>query len=371
MMEVVHLSEVRHVESIEDAREAYRTVQDSPGLLYLDTETTGLLVRSGTQDKARLIQISVRPWDVAWTFDARDTKYRDALRHIMEAAEEFCAHNTKFDMHVMKTYGLPVQDFFDWAQIWDTVWLAHFHDERDSRRLKDLATKYLRKGAADEQRKLKKVMKDNGWTWANVPLRYLVQYGGDDALMGGELFDLFMPRVEPYAMEPLRREQRLLPYIYAMERNGIKLDLDGLAQMTVDETAKQEAALERLATLFGKTVVPKADNDKKDALNLASGAQIKMAFRKMGTPIENTQAVTFHKIAQEATGPAQEAAKAILAYKEHTKTLSTYLRPWAEQVTEAGRIHPSFNTLAPSLADSAAVTLTFRTSHGATGCVTW
>ena len=339
------MSEVRHVESLESAREAYRAVAAEPGLLYLDTETTGLLVRSGTQDTARLIQISVRPWDVAWTFDARDGKWSEALEHILLTADEFCAHNTKFDMHAMENYGLPIQRYFDWEQIWDTTWLAHFHDERDSRKLKDLASKYLRKDAAKEQAKLKRLMKQNGWDWATVPLRHLVQYGGADALMGGELFDLFWPRVEPYAMEALRREQRLMPYIYRMERNGIKLDLPGLAKMTVETEAAQEEALQALADLFGREVVPKADKAKKDALNLASGAQVKMAFRKFGHPLPNTQAVTFHRIAQEETGPAQEAAEAILAYKEHTKTLSTYLRPWSEQVTEAGRIHPSFNTL--------------------------
>ena len=339
------MAEVRHVESIEGARDALRALRAQPGLLYLDTETTGLLVRSGLQDKARLIQVSVRPWDMAWTFDARDGRWAEPLEHMMMEAENFCAHNTKFDMHVMETYGLPVQDYFEWENIWDTTWLAHFHDERVSRKLKDLSARYLGGASQDEQRKLKKLMKDNGWDWDTVPLRHLVQYGGQDTLDGGELFDLLYPRVEPYAMEALRREQRLLPYIYRMERNGIKLDMEGLAQMTADEEAKQAAALERLADLFGKQVVPKADPKNKEALNLASGVQVKGAFRAMGHPIPNTQAVTFHQIAQEETGPAQEAAEAILAYKEHTKTLSTYLRPWAEQVDPNGRIHPSFNTL--------------------------
>lgn len=339
------MARVHHVENMDQAREVYKAVKASPSLLYLDTETTGLLVRSGTQDKARLIQLSVRPWDVAWTFDARDETYLDAITACMDVADEMAAHNLKFDMHVMETYGSPVFEAFAPTQLWDTVWVAHFHDERESRRLKDLATKHLGMDGAEEQRALKKLMKDNGWDWDTVPLRYLVQYGGMDTIMGGELFDLLYPRTEPYAMEAYRREQRLLPYIYKMERKGIKIDMPGLEKMTEEYEAAQEEALDKLAILFGKEVVPKANKDKKDALNLASGVQVMGAFRAMGSPIPNTQAVTFHRIAQEGVGQAQEAAEAILTYKETAKTLSTYLRPWAAQVDEAGRIHPSFNTL--------------------------
>ena len=60
---MIDTDKVVYVDTQEKALDCLRAVQAHPGLLYLDTETTGLLVRSGTQDKARLIQVSVAPWD--------------------------------------------------------------------------------------------------------------------------------------------------------------------------------------------------------------------------------------------------------------------------------------------------------------------
>ena len=347
------MPEVVWVDSRDKAIDCYNAVKASPGLLYFDTETTGLQVRSGTQDKVRLIQLSVRPWNKAWVFDARTDEWQAAIRACFDAAESICAHNTKFDIHVMYNYGIDLWGTFNKHQIWDTTWLAHFHDENDSRRLKDLGNKYLRIDAGAEQAKLNRLMKKEGWTWETVPLKHLVTYGGMDTIIGGELFDLFMPRVEPYAMEALRREQRLIRPIWDMERKGIRLDQDGLKSMLAEERRKRDDALATISKISGyKHVVPKADAAEKgwakdDILNLASGAQVKGMFRKLGEPIPNTQAITFYKMLADvgAVPEASEAAEALLTYKKTTKTIGTYLEAWQRDMTEDGFIHPSFNTL--------------------------
>jgi DNA polymerase-1 len=341
------MAEVIFVDSKQKALDCYEAVQREPGLLYWDTETTGLLVRSGTQDVGRTLQISCRPWDVAWVFDIRTTEWLEAITAIFKLAENICAHNTKFDIHVTETYGIDLLGLFNIEQIWDTTWLAHFHDERTSRRLKDLAARYLRIDAGADQRALKKVMKDNGWGWDTVPLRYLVEYGGQDAIMGGELYDLLLPKVQAHSMEAIMREQRLLPVVYRMERNGIKLDMDMVQRLHDEAEEQMAAALATLGDIWDREVVPKADKSKPDALNLASTVQLKAAFRAMDAPLPNCQAVTFHKLAFTAEDgtDVQRAAEAILVYKVLAKKLSTYLRPWLVDATEAGRIHPSFNTL--------------------------
>jgi DNA polymerase-1 len=346
---VVHLptDEVVYVDSKEKARECYEAVKAQPWPLYWDTETTGLLVRSGTQDFGRLLQISARPWDKAWAFDIRDDTWLPAITAIFNVAEAICAHNTKFDLHVTETYGRRLLDMFPESAIYDTVWLAHFFDERTSRKLKNLGTRYLGFDAAKDQRALKKVMKDNGYTWATVPMRYLVQYGGMDTIIGGRLFDHFWPTVKQHSLEAVKREQRLLPVVYNMERTGIRIDQDGMLDLTHKTEAELAEALATLEGIWQTTVVPKSDPKQKEAMNLASHVQVKAGFRKLGHAIPNTQAVTFHKLAAEAPvdSEAHQAAKALLAYKKHAKTLSTYLYPWARDMTEAGRIHPSFNTL--------------------------
>ncbi len=340
-------TEVIFVTTKQEALDCFAAVQAQPGLLYWDTETTGLLVRSGTQDVGRTLQISCRPWDKAWVFDIRTPHWHTAITAIFKLAENVCAHNTKFDMHVNDTYGIDILGLFRPDQIWDTTWLAHFTDERTSRRLKDLAARYLRIDAGKDQRALKKVMKDNDWGWDTVPLRYLVEYGGQDAIMGGELFDLLLPGVMAHSAEAIDREQRLLPVVYRMERNGIQLDMEMVQSLHDAAEVEMAAALDRLEAIWQCKVVPKADRAFKDALNLASTVQLKAAFRAMDAPLPNCQAVTFHKLAYTADEgtDVQMAAAAILVYKVLAKKLSTYLRPWLADATEGGRIHPSFNTL--------------------------
>ena len=202
--------------------------------------------------------------------------------------------------------------------------------------------------AAGEQRKLAKLMTDNSWTWDTVPLRHLVQYGGMDTIIGGQLFDLLYPKVLPYAQEAIRREQKLLLPIYKMERNGIKIDEDGLAIMTEQQEGILNMAMTELEEVFGCPVVSKSTGEKGfTGINLASHVQLKAAFRKLGHPITDTQAVTFYKLQAEAdpSSEAWKAAFALLQVKHATKLLSTYLYPWRRDLTTAGRIHPSFNTL--------------------------
>lgn len=345
------MTETVYVDTIAKAKECYHAVQASPSLLYFDTETSGLLVRSGTQDKARLIQVSVRPWDKAWAFDARDDQWLQALKNIFGAAGAICAHNTKFDIHVMETYGIHLLDMFAPRQIWDTLWLAHFFDETTSRRLKDLGQMYLHIDAGAEQAKLKRLMTKNNWDWDTVPIKYLVDYGGMDTLIGGELFDLLYPKVASWATEPLEREQALLPAIYAMERSGIRIDREGLAKMTQHSQQVQTQELERLAFIAGVDHAIAKSADGKDlegeVLNLASRLQLTTLFRRLGAPIEDTQATTFYKMLYNTEVPqvARDAAQALLSFKAVTKTLTTYLRAWDRDITESGYIHPSFNTL--------------------------
>jgi DNA polymerase I-like protein with 3'-5' exonuclease and polymerase domains len=185
---------VKLIETMEEARGAARDLLDGDGFVAFDTETTGLYVRTPHGDLARTVQIARRPWTEAYVFETTE-RWRKPLTHIFESVTGVVGHNTKFDIHAMTSYGIALNNQLPPEAIHDTIWVARLHDERDILKLKILAKKYLTDTATDAQSSLKRLMTKNGWTWATVPIKYLVEYGGLDAIYTGQLFDLLYPRV--------------------------------------------------------------------------------------------------------------------------------------------------------------------------------
>ena len=323
------MSEVIFVETMEQARQAWREFAASDGMLAFDTETTGLYVRAGEHgDKGRTVQISFRPWDVAYVFEMTD-RWREPIAAFFEAAQGVIAHNLKFDVHVMETYGVKVFDLVPNEGLHDTVWVARLHDERDGARLKPLAVTYLSDDSADEQSSLKRLMRKNNWDWATVPVRYLVEYGGLDAILTGRLFDLLRPRID-YAYDAYRREQKLAPIVYRMEREGLLVDQELLEH--VDSTFEKEIEETKAAI-----------EERVPGLNPNAAHQIKAALRDLDVEVADTSAATLMALSEPDDAVA--LASLVLRYRAAKKAHSTYTQTWRKLITPEGRIHPNLNTL--------------------------
>ena len=314
---------------IQQAPAARKAVEALAGqVISFDTETTGLNVRSGEQDIGRTIQFSMRPWAGAIVMEMVD-EMKPFIDEILWSAEEVIAHNIKFDVHVAETFlGYSLFQVYDYEKLHDTVWSAAFVDERDGKKLKELAVRHLNDKAAGSQAALKRFMKDNGFDWATVPVEQLIVYGGNDAIITGQLFDLLHPKAMAIAPEAYTREQHLAPVLYAMERAGMLLDVPLLEQVAKEEEAARDAALLQVRTMY-------------PGLNPNSHVQVRKAFEERGMEIPDTQAPTLRK----AYAAGEDLAGAILKFRKHGKTFGTYCKPWLEVVTSKGRIHPSINSL--------------------------
>lgn len=316
--------EVLWVHTRDDAARAWRLFEESDRFLAFDTETTGLQVRSVHGDKARTIQFSWRPWNFAVVFETNG-RWKDAIGAFFDGADELVGHNTNFDLHVMETYlDRRLIDEFDPRKVHDTKVISRLHDERDQSSLKPQASKYLSEDAADEQTKLKRIMGRNKWTWATVPVEYLIEYGGTDAIITGRLYDTLRPRID-YAEDAYLREQRVAPVLYRMERAGMLVDRDLLEELQAEEfeaMEKAEAEVQNYAP----------------GVNVNAPHQLKAAFRDLGIDLENTKAATLYAV-------DHPLAHAILKYRDHKKTHGTYISSWLELITPEDRIHPSFNSL--------------------------
>ena len=317
-------SEVIFVETMEQARECARMVITSDGFVSFDTETQGLYVRTEHGDLGRTVQISVRPWEKAYVFETNE-RWAEPLKYIFHSlAKGLVGHNLKFDLHVMESYGLPLVNR-EWPLgLHDTVWSARLHDERDIAKLKPLSVKYLGDDAADSQSTLKRLMTKNKWTWATVPVKYLIEYGGLDAIYTGQLHDYFAPFIE-YAFDAYRREQKLLPLVYEMERKGMLVDQEMLTH--VDETLNTEIALRKAEIA-----------EMAPTLNPNAAQQIKAYFRANGIELPDTKAETLMAL-------DHPMAVAVLAYRGASKAWKTYTQKWLGLITPEGRIHPNLNTM--------------------------
>jgi len=292
-------------------------------LLAFDTETTGLKVRNGA-DTPRIVQFSWRPWTHAVVVPVTE-EFQPFIDWMFSITSEVVGHNTKFDMHAMMTGGYDLTEYYEPNQMHDTMWLARFNDERHSAKLKDLGTRYIRNDAAGSQADLKKKMRANGWDWASVPVEFLVQYGGEDAILTGELFDFFWPRVSDWGAEAYLREQQLSPVLFRMERKGLHVDQALLKKTTDEYTLKVENTSARLEEIH-------------PGLNPRSPQQVKGAFEARGIVLENTQKATLQQV-------HDELATTLLEYRDAHKTLSTYLNPWVGLTAPTGRLHPWFSQL--------------------------
>lgn len=308
-----------------DARAYFDNFDWDRSLLAFDTETTGLKVRNGA-DTPRIVQFSWRPWTHAVVVPVT-SDFDSFIDWVFTATEEIVGHNTKFDMHAMMTGGFDLTEYYAPNEMHDTLWLARFNDERHSAKLKDLGTRYLRSSAAGEQQALKRKMRANGWNWNSVPLEYLVQYGGEDAIMTGELFDFFMPRIS-WGSEAYLREQQLSPILFRMERTGLHIDAALLKATTEEYSLKVEDSSARLDEL-------------SPGLNPRSPKQVKEAFEARGIVLENTQKATLQQV-------DDVLAKTLIEYREAHKTLGTYLKPWEKLIEPTGRLHPWFSQLGTS-----------------------
>ncbi len=309
-------------ESPQHAVELVRKHATRGDMLAWDTETTGLQVRNGV-DYARIIQFSWRPWTAAVIMPVTGP-YAAIIRRVFYDAKEMVGHNTKFDVHAMANCDINVLDFFELEQVHDTMWTARLYDERTSAKLKDLAGRYVREDAGASQAALKRLMKKEKWGWDTVPVKYLVEYGGNDAIITGELYDELRPRID-YASEAYLREQKLSPILYRMERIGLYIDSD-LLEKASDLQAKDLADARQHLDDIAPGMLP------------TSPVQVKAQFRKFGVEVPNTTAETMMTT-------DHELARALLAFRHAHKLLNTYLLPWQKLVAPTGRLHPGFNQL--------------------------
>ncbi|MEN8957320.1 MAG: DNA polymerase I [Flavobacteriales bacterium] len=246
---------------------------------------------------------------------------------------EKIAHNLKYDLAVMKNYGIEFR-----GKLFDTM-IAHYLIQPDMRHNMDLlAETYLGYKPVSIESLIGKKGK-NQKNMADLEPSEVSDYACEDADITFQLKELFAPKLTDTDTEKLYKEIEapLIPVLEKMEREGINLDVPALAEFSQElekDLVKFEADIKEMAGF--------------DDFNLDSPKQLgEVLFEKMDIDVKAKKTKTGQYSTSEDTLSKMvgkhEIFELILEYRSLKKLKSTYVDALPLLVDEkTHRIHTSY-----------------------------
>jgi DNA polymerase-1 len=241
--------------------------------------------------------------------------------------------NLKFDIQVLANYGIEVK-----GPLFDTM-IAHYLLEPDMRHNMNLLSEtYLSYSPIH----IESLIGEKGNSQKNmrsVPVDKLKEYAVEDADVTFQLKNLFEPRIETEGLGDLSGtiEMPLISVLAAMERYGVKLDLEDLKSITInlrDDIISLEKEIYLLAGTEFNISSPK---------QLGDILFIRMKLDDNARVTKTRQFITNEEILQRLAHKHPIVDK-VLEYRGLKKLLSTYVEALPLLVDKkTGRIHTSYN----------------------------
>ena len=300
-----------------------------------DTETTGLDALN-----AELVGIAFS-YEKGKGFYVPFPENQDEAMVLMEKLKPFfenetiekIGQNLKYDLKILSNYNITVK-----GKLFDTM-IAHYLINPDMRHNMDILSEtYLKYSPKSIEELIGKKGK-NQKSMSDVPLEDIKEYAVEDADITFQLKEHFQPILEKVGTKKLFDEIEipLVPVLAAMEKEGIRLDVDFLKSMSVDMQKEINAFEQQIYETAG------------EKFNLASPKQLgDILFDKLkigGAKQKKT------KTGQYATGEEvlsylaneHQIVKDILEWRQMVKLQSTYIDALPNQVDKkTGRVHTDY-----------------------------
>ena len=300
-----------------------------------DLETTGLDPRSAEILGLAFSFKAGKAFYVSLPHDTAEAKAAmDEFRGVLENTKiEKIGHNLKYDISVLEWQGIKVQ-----GPCFDTM-LAHSLIEPDQRHKMDyLAEVYLNYTPIPIS-KLIGEKGDEQLGMALVPLEELAEYAAEDADITWQLHEKLKPLLKEHGQEQVFYdvEAPLLPVLVDMEKEGVRIDADALADFSA-ELAEQIAA-------YQKEVFELAGQE----FNLASPKQLgEILFDKLKLVDKPKKTKTGQYTTNEQTlmqlAPKHAIVQRILDFRQASKLKSTYADTLPNTIwSKTGRVHTTYN----------------------------
>ena len=300
-----------------------------------DTETTGI-----DANVAELVGMSFA-WEKGKAFYVPVPENRDEAQTLVDKFRPFfenetiekIGQNIKYDLKILANYGMSIQ-----GKVFDTM-IAHYLINPDMRHNMDvLSETYLQYSPQSIETLIGKKGK-NQLSMRDVPLEAIKEYAAEDADITFQLKEHFQPILERVGTKKLFDEIEipLVQVLADMEREGIRLDVDYLKNMSTDMAVEVKALEQKIYEAAGET------------FNLASPKQLgDVLFDKLkigGSKQKKT------KTGQYATGEEvlsylaneHQIVRDILEWRQLVKLQSTYVDALPNQVDpKTLRVHTDY-----------------------------
>jgi DNA polymerase I len=321
------------VQGQEAIKDLVRRLSKQPEICF-DTETTGIDANSVELVGLSFAFVSGQAYYVPCPSDQEATgKILAEFEPLFsDQKKKWIGQNIKYDMLVLKWYGVEVKGTF-----FDTM-LAHYVIEPDGKRSMDLlSAQYLGYEPVHIEELIGKKGKGQG-NMRDVELEKITDYAAEDADITLQLKQVFLPLLKQKEVEKVFNEVEnpLVKVLCDMEFEGIRID-EGFLR----DYSKQ---LEGEAKLAEESVYRQAGV----RFNLSSPKQLgEVLFEKLKLDPKAKKT----KTGQYATGEdvllklshQNKIVDDILAYRELTKLKSTYVDALPAIVNvRTGRVHTSY-----------------------------
>ncbi len=309
---------------------------DEDSLVAFDTETTGVDTKRDkmvgfsfalSENAAYYVPIAHNYLGVTEQVELEDAL--EAIKMILKA--KVIGQNLKFDFSLLYyQYGVEEQQIFA-----DTMIMAWLLNPGSKVGLDALAKKFFRY----EMKPFKEVVK-RGETFANVDIERATLYAAEDAWMTFMLYGALDKAMRLASIEHLKELAKNLEYpfintLIAMERRGIKLDIEKLKKLQAMLSSRIRELTSEIYALCGTEFNVKSTQQLGVVLFQTLGLK---GGKKTKTGYSTNEAVL------QSLKDEHEVIPKILEYRTTQKLLSTYAEPLLKLAKrdEQNRIYTSF-----------------------------
>lgn len=332
------LSDVQHeyvlIETDKDARRLRDTLLTFD-TVSLDTETTSVDALTASLVGLSFSVAGGRAWYVAVPRETAEAQRRVEIFRPFYENEGITkvGQNLKYDLTVLASYGISLR-----GPLFDTM-LAHYLVQPELRHNMDyLAQIYL----GYETIHIEELIGPKGKGQKNMgdlPPAEIRDYACEDADVTLRLMEPLQAELKKYELERVFHEIEipLMPVLAQMERNGVRLDTEALAETGRLFTERMKQLEGEIYELAGQTFLLTSPRQVGEVL--FGHLQLDSKARKT----KSGQWSTSEEIL-ERLKPRHPIVAKILAHRALKKLLSTYIEALPRLINpKTGHIHTSFN----------------------------
>ncbi len=242
-------------------------------------------------------------------------------------SNRFCGQNIKYDALVLSRYDIHLKNI-----VFDSMIAEYMlHPEKNSYKMDYLSIDYLNYRMVPIDALIGTGLHQK--SMAEVPLEDIAFYASEDADIAFQLAGILKDKLEEESLfEPYNEiEIPLIPVLTTIEKNGVYLNLDFLAELSRKFGEELELLTEKIHQMAGREF--NINSPKQLGKILFDELELK-PIRKRSTAVEVLQVLkNYHPLPEE-----------VLKYRHLAKLKNTYVDAMPNYVNKAtGRVHTSLN----------------------------